>query len=247
MKAAIRGNVFAVVLTAGFIITMLFCAHTIKSGKNKKSEVTAPKKHGTSIQEPITKVVIDPGHGGFDGGAAGNKTGVTEDAINLKISLLVKEYLEQKNVEVILTRQTDDAIAPTKNEDMRKRRSIMHESGASLTVSIHLNKYSDTSISGPMVFYTKGDEPSKQLAQMLINDICAATERSPRLANPGDYFVIRNSKIPAVIVECGFLSNATEEALLCKSDYQNKLAIGITNGIFSFITQQIQSSSLAMP
>lgn len=190
----------------------------------------------TNSKVPYAHIVIDPGHGGFDGGAAGVDSGVCEDELNLAVSLYLKEFLEGQNIKVTLTRADNNAIADTKKDDMKKRRDIMHNSQADLTVSIHMNKFSDRTISGPMVFYTKDDEPSRELAQKIMTSLCTATNRSARLANPGDYYVIRNSKIPAVIVECGFLSNAAEEKKLCQSDYQKLLAQSVSQGICDYLS-----------
>lgn len=114
------------------------------------------------------------------------------------------------------------------------RRDIMNQDGVSIVVSIHMNKFSDTSIKGPMAFYMKGSAEGERLATSIICALCDALGNPRRLANPGDYFVIRESVPPAVIVECGFLSNADDEKLLQTAEHQSKLVEGIAAGITAY-------------
>ena len=129
---------------------------------------------------------------------------------------------------------SDAALADAKKDDMKMRRDIMNQDGVSIVVSIHMNKFSDTSIKGPMAFYMKGSAEGERLATSIICALCDALGNPRRLANPGDYFVIRESVPPAVIVECGFLSNADDEKLLQTAEHQSKLVEGIAAGITAY-------------
>ena len=165
-------------------------------------------------QVPGYTIVVDPGHGGKDGGAIGARTGIPEAGLNLTVSQLVQAGLEAAGYQVILTRGDADALGPDKQSDMAARKAIMNQPGVDLVVSIHMNKFSDPSVSGPMAFYMQGSQPGEALATQVIQALCTALDRPLRKANPGDYFVIRESTPPSVLVECGFLSNAQDESLL---------------------------------
>ncbi len=180
---------------------------------------------------PALTVVIDAGHGGVDGGAVGNKTHVVEAELNLRYACALKQELENRGMTVVLTRKDERALASGKKADMAARKQIMNGSDADIVVSIHMNKFRDRSASGPMAFYMKESEEGKRLATCVIQGICEALSRRVRLANPADYFIIRESDVPAVLVECGFLSNAQEEELLQEEEHMQSLVSGIAQGI----------------
>ncbi len=185
---------------------------------------------------PAFTVVIDAGHGGFDGGAVG-ASGVTEAELNLIVSEKLKELLTSRGLGVIMTRSDADAVGKTKKEDMQERRRILCSEEADIAVSIHMNKFHDSTVSGPMVFYMKGSVQGKQLADNVIGALCERTCRGPRQSNPEDLFVLRVPKAPSVLVECGFLSNPDDEALLRTDEYRDTLALGICEGILSYKAQ----------
>ena len=186
-------------------------------------------------------VVLDPGHGGFDGGATGVDTGTPEAGINLAVSKLVKVQLEEQGCTVVLTRPDEEALGNDKQSDLRARREIMNAEGVDAVVSIHMNKFSDRTISGPMVFYMTGSSPGQALAECMVKEVCDAVGRNQRMANPGDYYVIRETLPPAVIVECGFLSNPEDERMLLTEEYQQKLATGIAKGVYEYFASQVTS------
>lgn len=179
-------------------------------------------------------VVLDAGHGGIDGGAVG-QSGTAEAGLNLAVTKLVQDHLEDAGIRVILTRSDENALGKNKQSDLARRREIMNGCSAAAVVSIHMNKFTDPSVHGPMTFYMKGSEEGQRLAESVIKAVCAATGNPARSANPGDYFVIRESEPPAVLVECGFLSNSAEEQLLLSPEYQEKLAEGIACGVKEYI------------
>ena len=179
-------------------------------------------------------VVVDPGHGGVDGGAV-SSDGVTEAGLNLTVSKLLKGELEALGMGVILTREDDNALADGKKADMAARRSIMNQGGVDAVVSIHMNKFTDCSVHGPMAFYMEGSEEGQKLAKTVIDSVTAAIGAPTRLANPADYYVIRESKPVAVLVECGFLSNSEDVKLLQDPAHQKILAKAIAEGVYSYL------------
>ncbi|HWR22173.1 MAG TPA: N-acetylmuramoyl-L-alanine amidase [Feifaniaceae bacterium] len=181
----------------------------------------------------VPLIILDAGHGGKDGGAVG-VTGVHEAGINLEVARLVESGLREAGFAVEMTRKDEAALGENKRADMEARREIMRKDGVCAVVSIHMNKFRDTAIKGPMAFYMKGSEEGKKLATQVIAGVCESIGHPKRPANPGDYFVLRESIAPAVIIECGFLSNASDEDLLQDPAHQKKLAAGIVAGVAAY-------------
>lgn len=188
-------------------------------------------------------VVIDAGHGGSDPGKVGvNQT--EEKEINLAIARRLKTLLELNDIKVIMTRETGDGLydpsaSNKKADDLKKRVALIEESGAALTVSIHQNSYPDASIRGAQTFYYTGSKDGEELAKMLLKAIKAEVkDGNHREAKANDsYYMLKKSVCPTVIVECGFLSNSDEEALLNSEEYQEKLAFAIHLGIMEFLNR----------
>lgn len=188
-------------------------------------------------------IVIDAGHGKPDEGAQ-SSTGTTEAATNLKIALKLQNLLEQSGTIVILTRSDENAIydieAKTlkqkKISDIHNRVKIGNESSADLFVSIHLNKIPQQQYDGWQTFYKQGSEEGKKLAISIQNNLNEAIQKeNNRVAKTiENIYIIKHVEIPITIVECGFLSNPTEEKKLLEDDYQNRLAWGIYNGIIDY-------------
>ncbi len=182
-------------------------------------------------------IVIDAGHGNPDGGAEG-VTGAVEAGLNLSVANMLKDELTAMGHSVTMTRSDENALADTKRADMSARRDIMNAPGVDMVISVHMNKFTDSSVCGPMVFYMEGSAEGERLAKTIIDSLCEALGRPKRLANPGDYFVIRESIPVAVIVECGFLSNPNDEKLLTTEAHQRLLAKAISAGIADYINQK---------
>ena len=180
-------------------------------------------------------IVVDPGHGGVDGGAE-SPSGVMEAGLNLTVSKLLRRELEALGYRVTLTREDESALAAGKNADLAARRDIMNRDNVMAVVSIHMNKFSDCAVHGPMAFYMEGSDEGARLAKLTIDSVTDAIGAPRRHANPGDYYVIRESRPPAVLVECGFLSNSSDEALLQQPEYQRKLARGIARGVHAYLS-----------
>lgn len=198
-----------------------------------------PGKQSASFDRPFV-VVIDAGHGGADPGKIGINGSLEKD-INLEIAKKLSWYLEQADVQTVLTRETDtglysDTDTRKKMADMKKRCEIIADSHADLVVSIHQNSYHEESVSGGQVFYYRSSEKGKRLAELLQKRFdYVLGEKNRRLAKPnGNYYLLLHVKCPIVIVECGFLSNRREAALLGDKEYQDKLAWTIHLGILEY-------------
>lgn len=191
---------------------------------------------------PRRYVVLDYGHGGSDCGAIGTDTGVLESDLNLALGERVAAALEDRGCFVLRTRTGKDALADTKRADMALRGAILCTEGADCTVSIHMNKFSDRSVKGPMCYYQAGAEAGKGLAQSVMDALCLALEKPQRLANPGNNYVTRIPNAPSVLVECGFLSNPDDERDLQDSDYQQKLADAIADGVVAWLEANAETA-----
>lgn len=189
-------------------------------------------------------VVVDAGHGGTDPGKVG-VDGSLEKDINLAVAERLKTYLEQDDVKVIMTRETDTGLysetdSRKKMADMKKRCEIIEESGADLVVSIHQNSYHEESVSGGQVFYYRDSSKGKALAEILqdrFDYVLGDQNRRLPKANT-NYYLLLHVKCPIVIVECGFLSNRKEAALLNSGEYQDKLAYTIHMGIMEYLNKK---------
>lgn len=188
-------------------------------------------------------VVIDSGHGGNDPGKIA-ADGTLEKDINLAIALKLQTYLEAADVHVIMTRTTDEGLydpnaSNKKVQDMKNRITLMEESNADLIVSIHQNSYSDSAIHGAQVFYYTTSSASKTLAETLQNILIRDLDpENHRQAKANDsYYLLKKTTRPIVIVECGFLSNPDEAALLKSDSYQDEIAWVLHLGILQHLNQ----------
>ena len=191
-------------------------------------------------------VIIDPGHGGEDGGAIGCD-GVVEKHINLKISLAVRDMLELLGFETIMTRENDKAIydesainlRQKKRSDLRNRLSIINKNSGedSIFLSIHQNKFPNEKYSGSQIFFSKNNPLSENLATCIKDSITSSIQpentREIKEAT-SKIFLLNNSKIPSVTLECGFLSNHKEAKNLVNEIYQKKVALCTVSGITEF-------------
>lgn len=203
---------------------------------------TAVRSVAVSRKENEPLVVVDAGHGGVDGGVTGVKTGVKEADVNLAVAKALKERLEAGGITVVMTRSTPAALYGGlsdgfKRKDLKKRVELANSSGADLFISVHMNEYSDSSRRGAQVFYRIKDEKSRLLAESLQNSFNGMEEATRSFsALAGGYYVLNNSEMPAVLCECGFLSNPEDEALLVTDEYQKKLAYAIYKGIIEYFS-----------
>ena len=192
-------------------------------------------------QERVMTVVVDAGHGGIDPGKVGVNDALEKD-INLSIAMKLKSYLEQQDIKVIMTRETDmglyeESDSNKKVRDMKNRLAIMEEIKPELVISIHQNSYPEESVSGMQVFYYETSTEGKQLAEIMQQTMIESLKpQKERTAKANDtYYLLKKTSAPIVIVECGFLSNHTEAKLLVSSDYQEKMAWAIHMGVLRYL------------
>ncbi len=187
-------------------------------------------------------VIIDAGHGGFDGGAVA-EDGTPEKDINLQIAKDLRDFLELFNFHVVMTRTEDVSTATDgekenkKTSDLYNRLLLMREYDDAFFVSIHLNKFTSTNVSGAQTFYSQNADGSEQLAQSIhgkiINMLQPENEREIKRGTKNIY-ILRNATCPTVIVECGFLSNKAELEKLKDENYQTMMAFCIFCGIMEY-------------
>lgn len=188
-------------------------------------------------------VVIDPGHGGKDPGKVGINDALEKD-INLAIALQLKAYLETQGLKVIMTRETDQGLysegaSNKKREDLNARIGIINSSKALIVISIHQNSYEQSSCKGAQVFYFEDSEKGQKLAECIQASLFTNVDgdNKRQVTANSSYYLLKKSSITAAIVECGFLSNPKEADLLITKEYQDKVAIGIGEGILSYFKQ----------
>lgn len=187
-------------------------------------------------------VIIDAGHGGEDGGAI-SVTGVRESTLNLEISLRLNDLLHFLGVRTEMIRTTDvsvytegTTIAQKKVSDIHNRVAAVNRTPDALLVSIHQNQFSESQYRGAQVFYAQG---SQELAELLQSELAAQVDpRNHRQCKQAqNIYLLEHISCPAVLIECGFLSNPAEEALLRDAAYQKKLACAIACTLASYLEE----------
>lgn len=192
-----------------------------------------------SFDKPYT-VVIDAGHGEPDGGAVGI-SGTIEKDVNLAIALKLQEVFESRGIKVVMTRTDDNSICDSsaktlhekKVSDMNNRLKIINSSGADLFLSIHMNSFSDPKSGGLHVFYSRKHPEAEKTATLIqerIAELTGAKTHSVKTASD-TLFLMKNPTPPAILIECGFISNPEEEQLLNDEKYQSKIAFSIANAV----------------
>lgn len=180
-------------------------------------------------------IVIDAGHGGIDGGVTYGD--MVEAEINLEISKLLKEKLEKLNYNVIMTRKDEKSLGANKKEDMANRAKIIKRAMPDMVVSIHVNKYVNTSRRGVQVFYDDTGRNQKYAENMqgVINSRINSkyAKRTDLACLKGDYFITKCSDYPSVIVETGFISNEEDRKLLKDNKFREELCDSIIDSIIS--------------
>lgn len=194
------------------------------------AEVLAPALLGRVI-------VIDAGHGGFDPGAIG-VSGVQEKDVNLAISRRVADLLRQVGVQVVETRTEDVALADNKTADIHRRVEVAEEAGADLFITVQANSIADGRWRGAQVFYAKGSTEGEGISEAIQQSLATVLKNTDRKAKSIDnIYVVNSLAIPSIVVECGFLSNAEEEALLADSQYQQLVAYAIFLGVVEYYAE----------
>lgn len=182
-------------------------------------------------------ICIDPGHGGRDPGAVWRKT--YEKDINLHIAKYLTTILKKQGARVILTRIKDEHCAskPLQGSfqlaELNRRLEIAQRSGAQLLISIHCNSEKKCIYWGPQTFYGTGKQKSRELAREIQHQL-VNVRHTKRRAVEGDYYLLRNSNVPAVIVEVGYLSHERDRVLLKSNNFRWKIAYAIAQGIVNY-------------
>ena len=182
-------------------------------------------------------------HGGSDPGKV-SPDGIEEKNINLAIAKYLQDYLIAQDYTVFLTRDTDrglydENVSNKKRSDLNNRIQFFKEKNADLVISIHQNSYPDPSQHGAQTFYYKGNDESKTLAKQIQKSLLGIDPTNKRVEKANDsYYLLKHTSVPAVIVECGFLSNPDETAMLTDSNYQKDIAYSISVGICRYLNSR---------
>lgn len=223
----------AVLLTAFIVFSSLKIINVTRSTQ------AANERNGKVI-------LIDPGHGGADPGAVSPK-GTKESVLNMQVALYLKEYLLEEGFEVIMTRGDGDVPGADTGMTNDERKRIIASAECDMVVSIHMNKFSDTSVHGAETFYYEPSVESRQLAECiqisLKNELDSTNTRT--IKGVTNLFVLKTSKAPSVLIECGYISNPTEEAKLNTPSYQRRIAFSVCCGILSYYNNQNPLQSTA--
>lgn len=204
----------------------------------------AVRAGSAAVTPTCPSVILDPGHGGVDGGATGI-SGTVEKEINLQISLILRDLLWISGCTVYMTRETDgdladsgiDSIGGKKRSDMHHRLALMQAHPEAIVLCIHQNLYTEEQYHGAQMFYSPNNPESERLAACLQTAFVSLLQPdNTRQIKPAgkSIYLLYHSKTPTVLAECGFLSNREEEALLKTEAYQKKVAMALYRGILTF-------------
>lgn len=223
-------RILIIILLFSIIGTILFF-----SDSNKSIETF-------SIPTANKVIIIDPGHGGIDAGASSGN--LKEKDVNLDIALRLQKLIEANEGIAILTRAEDvstadknrDKTLTQKKSDLNERRNMIEKYNADIFVSLHMNKFSDKKYRGAQIFYSDNDE-SKKLAEIIQNQFKNIVDKSNnrKIKNGNNIFVLKNNKIPSVLIECGFLSNESEKKNFEFDTYRQKVAWTIFTGLNEYL------------
>lgn len=191
-------------------------------------------------------IIIDPGHGGEDGGAVGDNNIIEKD-INLSISLYLRDMFKSSGFDVIMTREDDrsihdsscDTLREKKVSDLHNRSKLIEKYPNAVFISIHQNKFEQSQYSGTQVFYSKNDPSSKLLAGFIQNRVHKSLQpNNDRVIKPAgkNLYILYHAKTTAVMAECGFLSNPTEAQKLTTTEYQKDMAFAVYSGTLEYLS-----------
>lgn len=234
-----KKNVFFEIFSAGLILIVCigFYLESYYAARQAREASGAPSKESV--------VVIDAGHGGEDGGAVATD-GTAEQAINLEIAKILEAQLNAFGVQTVMTRTTADSIHSAeantirerKVSDIHNRMRVMENTENCMFVSIHQNKYENSSQWGTQVFYSPNTTSSAQLAECIQSSVISTMQPdNKRMIKKSDssIYLLYYAKKTAVLVECGFVSNPSETKKLKDPQYQKQMAFAIAAGILSYM------------
>ncbi|MBE5967960.1 MAG: N-acetylmuramoyl-L-alanine amidase [Lachnospiraceae bacterium] len=236
MKKKYLSIVFLVLV---YLASILTTKESVKVMKNFFNAAAA----GRADKDPIV-VVIDAGHGGRDPGKVG-VNGALEKDVNLSIAYKLRSLLMLNDINVIMTREDDMGLysetdSNKKSADLNKRIEIIHSNHADLAVSIHQNSFTEEYVKGAQVFYHVQSQDGKRLAETIQRQLKETLDdgNHRKAKSNSNYYMLKKTECPLVIVECGYMSNKEEAALLLDEDYQEKLAWGIHLGIMQYLNER---------
>ncbi|MFU0833350.1 MAG: Germination-specific N-acetylmuramoyl-L-alanine amidase [Oscillospiraceae bacterium] len=239
-KSSLLGNVIPVIVLIVCCLAFLMLSYI---SYNRIDQIASTLESSG----PPRTIVIDAGHGGEDGGASGS-TGTPEKEINLAIAKDLEQLLTVSGYQVVMTRTEDVAIGDNslntvherKVSDMHQRLKILEEQNNCIFISIHQNYFTQSQYHGTQVFYSINHQGSKILAEHIKSQVIQLLQKDNKreIKPAGDsIYLLRESKVPAVLVECGFLSNPEEELKLKDPIYQHKIAFSIYSGILNYCSE----------
>ena len=221
---------FLALLIASVGLSVAFLLHGVRQAQDSMQ------------QGSVSTLVIDPGHGGFDGGAVSDD-GSKESVINLSIALKLKTMAEFFGEKVLLTRCDDsnrtDYASYSEHEDLVMRTALVNQTPGAVLISIHQNDYPTSQPSGSQVLYaaTEGSEHFGKRAHQTLIDALDPTNRRVATPAPSSLFITSNVHCPAILVECGFMSNNFEVEKLNDPAYQRRIAAALAVSYFCFIAE----------
>lgn len=216
-----------------FMILFLLMGAIIASWKLSELTANVSKEEKKAKKDQVV-IVVDPGHGGEDPGKVGIND-VLEKDLNLQIAKKVKKLLEEAGIKIVMTR-TNDKVPDAKKEDLNQRVQLINETKPKLALCIHQNSYPDEKIRGAQVFYHTIKPEAEDVASIVQEQLRTVDPTNTRQIKENDtYFMLKNTQVPTIIVECGFLTNPDEAAKLTQEDYQDKLAQAICEGVVKWL------------
>ena len=227
--------VIAVLAAAG----IAFCAVRLGEARHEESV----KALSWALAGKV--IVVDPGHGGVDPGAVGKNNALEKDIV-LAIGHRLALFLRQGGAEVLMTRETDTDLSDPelfglyakKRQDLSRRVALANNSKADLLVSIHINSFPDPRQYGAQTFYQGNSPAGLRLARAIQKELNSFLNDERREPLTGNYYLLREAKIPAVIVEVGFLSNPREAKKLSDPSYQTKIAFCLFAGLVRYFAPE---------
>lgn len=229
---------------------LLFCASLMLFAMQTMQAFGIVQFHAEFFEKKGT-VVLDAGHGGEDGGAS-SASGLLEKDINLAIALQLERYLKQNNFEVIMIRNSDcsvgdqslSTVAERKRSDTKNRLRTIESTGECIFISIHQNHFTESKYDGAQVFYSANRKESAVLAEAIRKNIVESLQPENHRENKESdgIYLLEHCQVPAVLVECGFLSNPAEAEKLSQEAYQKDMAAAIYNGLVDYL-QEIKNTT----
>lgn len=187
-------------------------------------------------------IVVDPGHGDHDRGVCHFPSDLIEKEINLDVARRLERSLKAAGAQVVLTR-TDDTFVT-----LDERADLANRLGAHLFVSVHTNRIPNhPECFGAQTFYHPSSQESRRLALLVQEELLRIDSENYRRALPGDYRVLRRTRMPGILVEVGFLTNARDRSLIATEAYRDAVAASITAGIVRFFAESPEPSSAVTP